>query len=65
MDRTEQVNWLQELAGNIASNLGEGTAEELVEYALGEGRKSWGIDIPDWFDDHDRDLLTRFVSEQL
>jgi len=32
-DRAEQVSWLRELAVNISENLGEGTAEELVEYA--------------------------------
>jgi hypothetical protein len=65
-DRTDQVSWFQELAGNIASNLGEGTAEELVGYALSEeGAESWGVELPGWFDDYDRDLLTRFVAEQL
>lgn len=64
MDRTAEVNRIRELAGNIAANLGEGTAEELVEYALSdEGRESWGIDID--LDDHDRALLTRFVAEAL
>jgi len=66
MDRIEQVNWLRELAVNIAQNLGEGTAEELVEYALSdEGRESWGIEIPEWFDGHDRELLTEIVAEAL
>ena len=65
-DRVEQVNWLRELAGNIAANLGEGTAEELVEYALSrEGRESWGITIPDWFDAHDHDVLVRWVRASL
>ena len=65
MDRIEQVNWLRELAVNIAQNLGEGTAEELVEYALGEGREPWGIEIPEWFDARDRELLTEIVAEAL
>ena len=65
-DRTEQVNWLRELAGNIAANLGPGTAEELVQYALSrEGRESWGIEIPQWFDAHDRSLLIQWVGESL
>ncbi len=64
MDRTDEINELRNLAANIAANLGEGTAEELVEYALSdEGRSSWGIDGE--FDDHDRALLIRFVSESL
>ncbi len=66
MSRTEQVRWLNKLAENIVANLGEGTAEERVEYALSdEGRETWGIEIPDWFDDHDRWLLTHSVSRCL
>jgi len=66
MDRVQQVNWIEFLAANIAANLGEGTAEELVEYALSdEGRESWGIEIPEWFDDHDRNLLVMCVAQNL
>lgn len=65
-DRVQQVSWLREFASNIASNLGEGTAEELVEYALSdEGRESWGIELPEWFSDHDRRLLIEWVEEEL
>ena len=65
-DRVAQVNWLDELAANITANLGVGTAEELVEYALSdEGRDSWNIDLPAWFDDHDRDLLVSKVRQNL
>lgn len=65
-DRVQQVSWLRELAGNIAENLGEGTAEELVAYALSDdGRESWQIAIPEWFDNHDRGLLVQFVGENL
>jgi excisionase family DNA binding protein len=66
MSRVAQINWLNELADNIAQNIGEGTAEELVEYALSdEGRESWGIDVPEWFDGHDRDLLIESVADNL
>ena len=65
-DRVQQVNYLRELGCNIAQNLGEGAAEELVEYALStEGRESWGIEIPFEMDESDRELLTRFVGESL
>jgi len=65
-DRVQQVNWLRELAYNISQNLGEGTAEELVEYALSdEGRESWDIELPSWFDDHDRGKLIEWVAENL
>lgn len=68
MDRIEQVNWLRELAGNMVQSSGSdaGTAEEIVEYFLSdEGRETWGIEIPDWFTDHDWMLLVRFVEEAL
>lgn len=67
-DRVAQVNWLRELAANIAniSPAGECTAEEAVEYALSdEGRESWGIEIPGWFDGHDRRKLVEWVAESL
>ena len=63
-DRVEQVNWLRELAVNISENLGEGTAEELVAFAEGEGAV-WGIDWPDWYDKADRALLVELVAEAL
>ena len=63
MDRVEQVNFMYQLAENIAANLGEGTAEELVAYALSdEGRESWGIELFEGFDDADREFLTSRVA---
>ena len=65
-NRVAQINWIEELAQNIAQNLGEGTAEELVEYALSdEGRDSWNIEIPEWFDDTDRAGLVLTVERAL
>ena len=68
-DRVQQVGWLRQLAENIAANLSgstEDTGEELVAYALSdEGRESWGIDLPYWFNDYDRGLLTEWVEEAL
>lgn len=68
-DRVEQVNWIRQLAENIAANLSgspDDTADELVEYALSEeGRESWGIDLPEWFDGHDSSLLIEWVGEAL
>ena len=64
MDPVARINQIRELAANIASNLGEGSADELVEYALSpEGRESWGIDIE--LDAHDRRLLVRCVEDNL
>jgi len=64
-DRVAQISWLRELATNIAQNLGDGTAEELVEFAMSEDAACWEIDWPEWFDDHDRNLLTEMVAEAL
>ena len=64
-DRTEQVNWLRELAANIAENLGEGAAEELVAYAESPEADVWDIEWPEWYDNHDRRLLVEMVSEAL
>ena len=61
-NRNAQVDWLKELASNMLT-LGEGSPEEIVEYGLSdEGRESWGIELPDWFDQHDCDLLIRFME---
>ena len=65
MDRVSQVNWLQNLAVNIAQNLGEGTAQELVEYARSEEGSVWGIEWPEWYDKHDEKLLIELVAESL
>lgn len=65
-DRVAQISWLRELAANIAENLGEGTAEELVEFAFeSDTMETWGIEIPEWFDDTDRALLVEMVAESL
>ena len=102
--RVAELNWIEELAGNIAANLWDGQmatvraihdeiatmgtssaymgrgldidtgeydvsdclAHDLVDYALSDkGRESWGIEIPDWFDGHDRGLLVDRVAAQL
>ena len=66
MDRAAQINWIRELAENLSQNMGYQwgpTAKEVVDYALSdEGRESWGIEIPEWFDDYDRELLVRRVE---
>jgi hypothetical protein len=63
-DRSQQVQWLMNLAANIAQNMGSGSARDLVEYALGdEGRDAYQIYIPEWFDAHDRALLVSFVDD--
>ena len=65
MNRVAQVNWMRELAGNLVANLGNGTAEEIIEFALSGDAVDWGIETPDWFDAHDRELLTDLVAKRL
>ena len=64
-DRVAQVNWLREVAGNLVAYSvppNEGiTAQQVVEFYL----ESDETELPPWFDDHDRELLKRFVAEQL
>lgn len=56
-DRVQQVGWLRQEAQDIL-NYGEGTAEELVEFW-----ESQGVEIPEWFDATDRNLLVQYVGQ--
>ena len=62
-DRVDQVNWLRSVSADIVAGAGEGTAEELVEYAFGP--EGWCMAAPEWFDDHDRSLLVQWVAQSL
>ena len=66
-DRVQQVNWLRDLAGNLAAwSTGGETAEELVEYARSEeGTRCWDITWPLWFDAHDERLLAGLVAQRI
>lgn len=66
-DRVQQVNWLRELASNIADwSTGAENAEELVEYATSdEGTQTWDITWPSWFGRHDQELLTAMVLNNI
>ena len=68
-DRTRQVNWLREFAGNLVQNTTwgeENTASEIASMLDDqEFRESWGIHLPVWYDDHDRNLLTEMIEELL
>jgi hypothetical protein len=72
MDRVQQVNWLREFAGNIVNmtsvncDLRDVTANEIVDFALSkEGILSWSIELPRWFDKHDKNLLIEMVRDSL
>lgn len=58
-DRVQQVDWLRQEAQDIL-NYGEGTVDELVDFW-----KSQPVEIPEWFDASDENLLRRFVAEAL
>lgn len=65
MDRVQQVNWIREVADDITCNVLDCgfTGEELVTYCLDEAEDI--IELPEWFDSHDRGLLVRFADELL
>ena len=66
-DRTQRVQWIADLASNIADwMMGGDTAKEAVEYARSEdGTRGWDITWPRWFDDHDERVLVEFVQRNL
>lgn len=66
-DRVKQVNWLTELAGDIAAYSGAKTpeqAEEIVGMYLNP-HDAWCLDVPGWFGDHDQRLLIHLVADRL
>ena len=64
-DRAKQIDWLRQLASSLAE-MGGGTAEEIVHYAMGKpGRADLNLTLPLWFDSHDMMLLTEYVQEVL
>ena len=64
-NRFMQVSWLRELARDIAWNADSGlAADALVEYALSDEHAE-RIELPSWFDEHDRRLLTRMVERRI
>lgn len=71
-DRTQQVDYVRELAGDLHSNWqgsvsdyadAEAYAEAIVtDYLerMAEEREA----MPDWWDEHDRGLLVRFITDK-
>ena len=71
-DRTAQVNWIMELASDLHSNWqgsasdyadAETYAETIVTDYL-ERMAEQHEPMPDWWDEHDRGLLVRFVTQE-
>ena len=71
-DRTAQLNWIMELASDLHSNWqgsasdyadAETYAETIVTDYL-ERMAEQHEPMPDWWDEHDRGLLVRFVTQE-
>jgi len=60
-DRNKQVNFLRNLAANIAFGSDDITvsAKDRVDYYC----DVYAEDLPSWLDDHDRQLLIEFVGD--
>ena len=61
-DRLTQINWITELAADITFSNITGTPEELVDWTLQQMELNHE-QLPEWFDDHDRQLLIDCVAE--
>lgn len=62
-DRVAQVNWLQELAGDIAAYSGAESPSQAIDHWI-KGLKR-DNQLPVWFDYHDHNLLVEYVREKL
>ena len=64
MNRTDQVNWLFNLANDLTSNNWVGTAAEIVWYWMENVINNPDTELPEWFSQHDRCVLVRMVEAQ-
>jgi len=71
-DRTAQLNWIMELASDLHSN-GQSSASDYADaetYAETivtdylERMAEQHEPMPDWWDEHDRGLLVRFIAQE-
>jgi len=63
MDRQEQIQWLEEIAGDLSSCNWVGTPRELVAFWEEDGNEQSAF--PEWYDNHDRQLLIRTVGRYM
>jgi len=66
MNRHEQIALLIEWAQNMIERQPtdvDSTAEEIVSFWINETEEFYPL--PEWFDEHDYQLLIRYVQEQL
>ena len=63
MDRQAQVEWLEEIAGDLSSCNWAGTPRELV--ATWEEGGNEQDALPEWYDQHDRELLVRTLGKYM
>jgi len=59
-DRQEQIQWLEEIAGDLTSCNWVGTPRELVAFWEEDGNEQSAL--PEWYDEHDRQLLVRTLG---
>lgn len=63
-DRDEQVNWLRQLASDLAGNCWQGTADEKVTFWEERVKSGGGSPLPKWYDCHDHQVVVRFMEAQ-
>ena len=63
MDRQAQVEWLEEIAGDLSSCNWADTPRELV--ATWEEGGNEQDALPEWYDQHDRELLVRTLGKYM
>ena len=63
MDRQAQVEWLEEIAGDLSCCNWAGTPRELV--ATWEEGGNEQSALPEWYDQHDRELLVRTLGRYM
>ena len=62
MDRVAQVNWLEEIAGDLSCSWA-GTPTEIVADWEEGGKEQCAL--PEWYDKHDRELLIRTLGKYM
>jgi len=63
MDRQAQVEWLEEIAGDLSCCNWAGTPRELVATWEEGGNEQHAL--PEWYDQHDRELLVRTLGRYM
>ncbi len=62
-NRAQQVGWLREIAGEIANEYRDWTGETPETAVRWWESNQMHEDMPEWYDDHDRNLLAQMVTQ--